>query len=206
MRPGRVMVVVGSLLAVLSLVGLAVGVWLAASPVVGRLGDAVRAPVLTTPAESTMILEQRAYTVYEAVSGDTTRLTPDDVVVVMAGGQTVPLTARSGETLARGGQTFVSVARFVPSQPGRYEVSLNGPPGVEVIVVPSLLSSFRDAVPGVLVGVLSGLVLLTGLVLLIVGLVRSSRARRRSPPSTPPAQLGQWPQQGPWEQQGPSGG
>lgn len=204
MRPGRVMVVVGSIVAVVSLVGVAVGVWLAASPVVGGLGDTVRAPVLTTPARSTMTLDHAAYTVYEAVSGDGTLLSPADVVVVSAGGQPVRLTDRTGETLTRGGRTFRSVAGFVPPQAGRYEVTLNGPPGAEVVVAPSVLSSFRDAVPGVLVGALSGLTLLVGLVLLVVGLVRRSRARRRPPPGswTPPTQLGQWPQQGPWQQSG----
>jgi hypothetical protein len=206
MRPGRVLVVVGSILTALSLLGVAVGVWLIGSSLGSSIGDALRAPVLTTPVERSMTLEQGAYTVYTLGADASQAVAPGDVEVVSAGGRPLPVSPRIDETFTRGNQTFVSFAGFTVPSAGRYDVTVGGAPGVQVIVGRSVLASFRDAVPGVLVGVSSGLMLIVGLALLIIGLVRRSRSRRTPPgPWTPPTQLGQWPQPGPWGQPEPPG-
>jgi len=58
--------------------------------------------------------------------------------------------------------------RFDVPEAGHYTVSIKGRSGKSVLVAPGLDQTFRKAIPGVLVGLLGGIAISTGLVVLLM--------------------------------------
>jgi hypothetical protein len=136
------------------------------------------APVRATPADFTVDLDEGTYVVYEQTGprpvGSVT-ITPSAVEVVSASGASVPVEALTlTETVDRGNERFTGAARFTVVEPGVHRVQVLGN-GQQIIVAPSIASSFGSAFAWLALVGIGALVAFIGVVLLIVGLVRGRR-------------------------------
>jgi hypothetical protein len=187
MRPGRGLLLSGAILAVLSVAGIGVAVWMLFSSVAGGVNDAVTAPRLAVPGHQTLHLRSGSYLVYGRVDlGGGTGLTA--VSVSTPDGRTLATTSTSWQTLTRDSDEFRSVAAFTAPSDGQYTVSLEGRVGSQAIVAPGLAHIFGGVSLAATVGVICAMAFLAGIVLLIVGAVRRSSSRRPEggPPQYPP--------------------
>jgi Protein of unknown function (DUF2510) len=168
---------------VLGIGGLAIGI----SKVVHEFTGSV----YTAPGTVNRHFDTGTYEIFEQVAGGVdnpllgTPLTPSDVRVTSSSGETVPTTDRlsANENIGRGSTTYEGVIEFKITQPGDYTVIVSGNAGEKFFVT----SSFGDlakhaAIWFVLMG-LGMLIGFTGVVLLIVGIVR--RRKERRPPVMP---------------------
>jgi predicted heme/steroid binding protein len=137
------------------------------------------APVADVPGTLTATLDLGTHNVY-ARSGI---ITSSDVRVTAPGGSSVVTSNPTvNETITRGSVTYTGVAQFEAEDAGSYTITITDVPATQVIVAPSLGEVAVRAGIWVLGMVLGGLLFVVGLILLIVGLVRRSRARRGPPP------------------------
>jgi Protein of unknown function (DUF2510) len=172
----------------LMIAGVLVGVLCVVLAVRGFV-QAFTGPIRSTPTELVLNAKKATYAVYErtgtqSIAGGFTNsesrssvLGPRDVSVTGPDGRTIE-TRRPGnvtETITRNRKVFTATVRFTVPAAGRYTVRIGGLE-TEVIVARTLGDSFRSAVPYILGAVTSGLALLVGLVLLIVGSVRRRNA------------------------------
>jgi hypothetical protein len=148
-------------------------------------------------------LEKGPYLVYEQTGhsapgdswgmrpGRALTVHPGDVSVTATDGTHVPVGPITGltETITRGSLQYTGAARFDVLRHGTYVVDVTTP-HTRVIVAPSITSGFRGTLKWIALGGLSGVLFLIGVVLLIVGIVKS----RRSPATATPAGWYQDPQ------------
>lgn len=129
-----------------------------------------------TPGSEQIALQPGRFDIFS--SDATAPLTPSSVTVSPLGGS--PLTLGfmgSSQSFLKDGATYQAVLWFVARQAGMYTVNVNMSAG-DVAVVPDLTTEAgwnRGWLVGFFLGALIGL---AGLVLLIVGLVQRSRAKR----------------------------
>ena len=101
-------------------------------------------------------------------------ISPDAVTVLSPSGESLPVESTSfDETIDRNSSTFTGAVRFTVEDSGVHRVSVEGV-GPQVIVAPSIASSFGNALAWLAVVALGALLAVIGLVLLIVGLVRGT--------------------------------
>lgn len=152
-----------------------------------RVVAAFTAPVRATPADFTIDLDEGTYVVYEltggsrgsgaitATVGRPVTITPSDVEVISASGESLPVEAPTfSETIDRGNGTFTGAARFTVVDPGVHRIKVFGG-GQQIVVAPSIAGSFGGAIAWLALVGIGGLIALIGLILLIVGLVRGRR-------------------------------
>ncbi|MGA2037093.1 MAG: hypothetical protein ABSH04_05865 [Acidimicrobiales bacterium] len=108
-------------------------------------------------------------------------LRPNNVIVIDPDGEHVSTWSGDGsETITKGSWIYSNAVGFHASDPGEYRVQITGISSSSVIVAPSLGSEFlRAAAWLILVGV-GALIVVVGGVLLIVALVRRSRAKKHA--------------------------
>jgi hypothetical protein len=158
---------------------------------VGSAGaDVIRtftAPIRDTPLDVTIDLDEGTYVVYEQTgagrgngpfpsnqAGSVT-IAPDTVSVLNQSGESLPVeTTTFDETIDRNNSTFTGAVRFTVEESGVHRVLVDGV-GQQVIVAPSIASSFGNAIAWLGIVALGALLAVIGLVLLIVGLVRGRR-------------------------------
>ena len=182
------LMVLGAALGVLSVV-------MATLPLLKLVRDA---PSVTTPGSVTLYLNKGLYKVFEPtgtatagpVSGSpstgVTTINATDVNVSGPGGRPVPVSdSRGDEAITRAGRHYSSAVAFRVSSPGRYTVRIAGARG-DAVISRSLADAVRSRVAWVAGIPVGGLLLLIGLVLLVVGIVRRSRARKAALPGYPP--------------------
>jgi hypothetical protein len=146
------------------------------------------APLVTTPGSVTLHLGKGLYKVFEPTGTATAGAAPGSstpsVTTIHAGDVNVTGPAGSGravsdtgpsETITRGNRRYASAVAFRVSAPGDYTVRIAGAHG-EALIVRSLADAVRSRVGWVAAIPIGGLSFLTGLVLLIVGIVRRRRA------------------------------
>ena len=185
----------------LLIVGVLLGV-VGGTMFVGSAGaDVIRAftaPIRDTPLDATIDLDEGTYVIYEQTGmgrgnspfpgggGRGVTISPDAVTVLSPSGESLPVESTSfDETIDRNSSTFTGAVRFTVEDSGVHRVSVEGF-GQQVIVAPSIVSSFGNALAWLAVVALGALLAVIGLVLLIVGLVRGRRpAVTPSPASTP---------------------
>ena len=118
-----------------------------------------------------------------------TTLTPTDVTVTDAHGVRVATRYPGGgtETISRGSASFTGAVVFDIPTSGDYTVDIqpNGAGYPEAVVTRTLGGAARTAAKWIVLFVLGALVASIGLVLLIVGIVRRSRASRPVTPFVP---------------------
>jgi hypothetical protein len=157
------------------------------------------APSVTTPGSVTVYLHKGLYKVFEPTgtatagpapavsSSGVTTISARDVNVSTSDGRPVPVSdARADEVISRGRRHYASAVAFRVSAPGAYTVRIGAARG-DAVISRSLADAVRSRV-GWLAGIpVGGLLFLIGLVLLVVGIVRRSNARRAPPPGSPRA-------------------
>lgn len=182
---GIVLLVVAFVLGVVGVVGLVVGA--------AGLATGFGAP-RATPTTVTRTLDAgTTYAVYElATSGSGTSGDPfrgevrvEDITVTAEDGTTVSVQEAPAwtQTYHQAGSTYVVVATFDPPRTGVYQVQISTA-GSTVVVAPALTTFARVLGWVALIGV-GGLVGVAGLVVLIIGLVQRSSARRAVGPAVP---------------------
>jgi hypothetical protein len=165
----------------------------------GGLIDAFSADVHPTPAQITMHLDAGTYCVYARSRspqdlaplslgpdhGVTVSLT--DVTVTSDNGSTVPVESTGfDETLTRDSTQFTAAAKFEIDSGGVYTVVV-ATPHTEVVVAPSIAWIFKSSLKWLALAALSGLTFAVGFVLLIIGFIKSQRAKAPRPLSAAPA-------------------
>jgi hypothetical protein len=169
------------------------GVVLALISVVGgyrAIADDVRfflAGSVSSPGTVTLHLTPGQYEVMEKV-GDTasagslstttlgpTRITPNDVTVSNEAGGTLSVEASTTPfDFTRGTSRYQTAVQFQVFDEGNYAITVATPQS-RFLVTPEVGSVVRHAAPWMLLLTLSGVAVVVGLVLLIVGLVRGRR-------------------------------
>lgn len=172
---------------------------------IGSAGtDVIRAftaPIRDTPLDVTIDLDEGTYVIYEQTGAGrgngpfpnnqdrSVTVAPDTVSVLSASGESLPVeTTTFDETIDRNNSTFTGAVRFTVEDSGVHRVLVDGV-GQQVIVAPSIASSFGNALAWLGVVALGALLAVIGLVLLIVGLVRGRRPATTVVPAAAPASL-----------------
>lgn len=150
---------------------------------------------IDVPGRARFHLDAGRYLVYERIGTETSGLgtnfseygsisiSAESVRVIDASGGELTVRPDTGgtETITRNSEVYTGAVAFrVPSE-GDYEVQiLDGRPG-RALVARALGDTVRRAIPWVGLAIISGLVGLTGAILLVVGSVRRSRDRHLAP-------------------------
>lgn len=150
------------------------------------------APSVATPGSVTLHVNRGLYKVFEPTGTVTNAVTPihaADVNVSGPGGGIPVSDTDPNENLTRANRRYASATAFRVSTPGDYTVRIGGAHG-QALIVRSLADAVRSRVGWVAAIPIGGLCFLIGLVLLIVGIARRSRAKAAFsgyPPVQPPA-------------------
>ncbi len=177
-----------------ALVVLILGVVVVAPPVAvvaGRAAGTLTTRSMSTPGVARRHLGSGKWFVFQR-TGTTTggggfsithqsapTLRPADVTVTGPDGGRVPVSyVTVNETITKGSRIYTAVVQFRATASGTYEVAV-GMPDSEVIIARSLGDTFRGFAWVAAVGAGGGLLVAVGIVLLIVGSVRRSRAAVR---------------------------
>ena len=156
------------------------------------------APSVTTPGSVTLYLHKGLYKVFEPTgtatagpvpgvsSSGVTAISANDVNVSGPDGHPIPVSdSRADEGITRGRRHYSSAVAFRVSTPGGYTVRIAGARG-DALVTRSLAYAVRSRVGWVAGIPVGGLLFLIGLVLLVVGIVRRSNARKAALSNYPP--------------------
>jgi uncharacterized protein DUF2510 len=191
---GRGLIISGSAIIVISLiVGIVSGV-LIARAVAGPVGEMFSNPVRQTPVDASLPFEAGEYTIFEKTGSlkrtgpvttsedDPPTLTAEDIRITGPGGRTIKASDQFGgdETVTRNQAVFTAAAHFRVPVTGDYRVRVT-PADKEIVIAATLSSGLRPALKWGAGIATSALALMIGVVLLIVGLVQRSRARRTQP-------------------------
>jgi Protein of unknown function (DUF2510) len=138
----------------------------------------VRSPTMPVPGTQRFELSSGDYYIYDP--GGPEALAPADVTVLGPDGYVRPQPPSSAETVTRNGVPYVAAVGFHVAQTGRFTITVGTSSGLpHLVVVAPTVQSFVASIAGWIAGfVLALLIGVTGVVLLIVFLVRASRARR----------------------------
>jgi hypothetical protein len=104
---------------------------------------------------------------------------PDNVDITDAAGRSVATDfVSNSETITRGERVYTAAVAFHIDEAGDYTIALHPRFPIEFIIGRSLGDTFKTSAPWIGTAALGGLIFILGLVLLIVGRVRRSRANR----------------------------
>jgi len=158
------------------------------------------APSVTTPGSVTLELHKGLYKVFEPTgtatagpvpgvsvsSGAGATISTTDVNVSGPDGRPVPVSdSRADEGITRGRRHYSSAVAFRVSSPGSYTVRIAAARG-DALISRSLADAVRTRVAWLAGIPIGGLLFLVGLVLLVVGIVRRSKARKAALAGSPP--------------------
>jgi hypothetical protein len=146
-------------------------------------------PVYTVPGDFQLHLKHARYTVYQhsgTRSGFGSRrdaflnqIPPSSVRVTAPDGSLVPLSFDdNGETITRGSAIYSGSLVFDAPAGGTYDIRFDNTSTTTVIIARSIRDAIRSVIVWFGTAALGGILLVTGLVLLIVGATRRGRARR----------------------------
>jgi hypothetical protein len=159
-------------------IGVAIGVLSAikvATPVVRTL---LTSPTTAAPGRIQMHLGRGDYVVFEGddPTGGPVTINASQVTVAAPNGAPVPVhDVDHTETITRGSQTFTAAVGFTAPARGTYDITFATNQRHRVVVARSIADTFHTVVGWIAAGAVAGLILVTGLVLLIVGIVRRGR-------------------------------
>lgn len=133
--------------------------------------------VVLAPGTTPLSLKPGKYVVFERSGG----LRPEQVRVSGPNSEPVAVTSLGdeSETITRGSVDYEGVATFRATTAGEYVVEITSEPRT-AIVARSLIDTFGGVVGWFLLGLLGGFIVVLGVVLLIIGIVRRSRAANRA--------------------------
>lgn len=166
--------------------------------------DAINSPTMSVPGSQSFTLEDGTYTLYERTGRSTggfptgssglTSVSPSQITVTSPSGSTVPVVGVSySETLDDGAVKYTGVGQFRAASAGSYRIDIRSETSTQVKVGPSVLSLGEEIVVWIFALMGAGILFFVGVVLLIVGLVRRSRAGKAGRGPTGPGGPGYGP-------------
>lgn len=138
--------------------------------------DAFDGPKISVPGQRQVHLSEGDYDLYERTSEDASpTLRPTAISVTAADGSTVPIrgTDRSS-TIEHGDTSYERAVGFTIPDSGDYEIRVTALEPGEVMVVRSLGSTFRDAVPWIGLASAGGIAFVAGAIVVLVSVLRRS--------------------------------
>jgi hypothetical protein len=205
---------------VVGAIGLVIGIASAIAIAIPLLGTFTSSSYVV-PGDLHLHLRHARYTVYQhsgtrSAFGSTRNdaqaieIRPGELSVVGSDGTLVPVSFDSStETVTRGSDVYSGALEFSPPAGGDYRLRFTNSTRTSVIVARSLTDAIDSALVWFGTGALGGAVLIAGVIMLIVGTTRRSRAKRAMyggwgypgwpppPPQYPPA-----PPSDPWAPRG----
>lgn len=191
---GRTAKRLGLLLMVLGvLAGIGSGIFIVAG-IGASVVDTITAPVFTAPFQTSLELKHHRYQLLQQTGtqrgggglaitnyGSVT-LTPADVRVLGPAGDLLASRQASGsDTIDRSGVVFTGAVDFDAPSAGLYQISVNGPPGSQLIIAEDVAASV-GSVAGWFAGLgLGGLAFVAGFIVLLVGFSQQRRAAPGEP-------------------------
>lgn len=173
----------------ISIALIVVGVVLGIVGLVGGLTPFVRAVTESStrfeaPNLVRIHLDRGPYVVYERTSSspfsfdNRVSITASNVTVTDPNGIHVDVFDRDiPESLSNQGDRFIGAVRFDAPTTGEYTIGVHNTPAVTVLVARPFTTTIKQALLWLGIAVLGGLFAVTGIILLIVGSTRRSRAR-----------------------------
>jgi hypothetical protein len=154
------------------------------------------ASVLTSPGSEQVSCRTGTYLLYVESGTDLLSTGTGAISVSGPGGESVPLTLESTtESISRNGVEFSGQVGFAANHEGTYTITVRTP-GTSLVVAPSFTTTASQNLGWVVGALVSLLAALTGFILLVVGLVKRSRAKKQmanlgggpwgAPPGAPP--------------------
>jgi hypothetical protein len=175
---------------VVILIGTVVGIGGLAEGISNVVHDVKGIATGLTPVDVQRHLDPGTWEVY---AGDESNgLAPSDVTVMASDGLPIPVRGpgNTTQTLTNGGRSYVGQVEFTILNGGEYDIKVAGEPGTPILLSKSLGDLAKHAAGwfalmgiGILIGIL-------GVILLIVGLARRSRAKRGPGMGQPVATFG----------------
>jgi hypothetical protein len=143
----------------------------------------IDAGVISTPGTERIQCRPGTYLLYTEAGSSSLTAGASSVTVTGPLGQTMLLEQQSvAQSITRDGKRFAAGLGFAVTKAGTYTVTTHSPAGTTVLVAPSITTLTKYNVGwvlGVLASLLAGVI---GLILLIVGLVKRSGARKAMAP------------------------
>lgn len=148
--------------------------------------------VVLAPGSTAVDLHRGKYVVFERSPNP--EMTPEQVQVAGANGEPVTVTSLGGEseTVTRGSADYTGFAEFRASTSGEYTVRITSEPR-QALVARSLVDTFGSVVGWFFLGLAGGGLVVLGVILLIIGIVRRSRAANRAGYPQPTGEAPPWP-------------
>ena len=148
--------------------------------------------VVLAPGETPLELHRGKYVVF--ARSDAPIIRPDQVQVTGPDGGQVAVTSLGdeSETITRGAVEYTGGAEFRVATSGEYVVRITSEPR-QAVVARSLIDTFGSVVGWFFLGLAGGGLVVLGVILLIIGIVRRSRAANRAGYVPAPADAPPWP-------------
>ena len=166
---GLALLVVGAVLGSLSIA--------MAFPSINFAGFTFARP-LTVPSETERSLAPDTYVIFQSVSplNAYTTLGPEHVSITGPSGAVPVSPMTATETVTFGESEYLGALQFDIETAGTYTISINPATRTEVLIMPSLTTTFVGIAGWVVLGVLASVVFYVGALVLVVGLVWRSTA------------------------------
>ncbi|MHB1773178.1 MAG: hypothetical protein ACYCST_15825 [Acidimicrobiales bacterium] len=137
------------------------------------------ASLLTSPGREQVFCRAGTYLLYVESGTNLISTGTGAISVGGPGGESVPLILESTtESISRNGLEFSGQVGFAANQAGTYTVTVRTP-GTILVVAPSFTTTASQNLGWVVGALVSLLAALTGFILLVVGLVKRSRAKKQ---------------------------
>lgn len=199
-KAGRAGLLWGTILLVLSVVAGIGGIVGIAATGVNSVSNLLDSPRMSVPGTSSLTLETGTWIIYEAtgtsrgsgpIVGGVTTIRPSDVTVTGPDGATVPTGIPGGtQTVTVNSTVYTGAVSFPVNTTGTYRITIDDVDSGTVLVGRSVFDEFKSIGIWIVVFLSSGLLFLIGLIVLIVGIVRRSKANRTNRMSGPPPMPG----------------
>ena len=177
---GRKAVRIGLILLAFSIV---VGIFATVMLVLG-FARGLDGPTVAAPGTTKVHLDAGTKAIYEEGYSSYYGITPADVTVTgPKGNQLTIRTVGGSQTLTINGTYYLAKAQFDADQAGDYTIEITGVEPTRAMVGTLVTDLFKSVAVWFFLALFCGLLLVIGFIVLIVGLVRRSRAKR--PPGGP---------------------
>jgi hypothetical protein len=150
---------------------------------------------LHTPGTATERLSSGTYIIYEIIGADTSgvssgnaptiggiAITPAEVSITSETGQhLVVVPANANANVSNASHTLSAAVQFTVPTEATYDISIQTANPSEALITHALGPAVRSLITWLIVGAVGGLLFVAGLILIIVGHLRRSRARQVGP-------------------------
>ncbi len=145
---------------------------------VSSVAGAVNSEEQETPAEFVEELDKGPHLIFQRTDQAAEPISPDDVVISDSDGDELATrSVFSTQTITKGSAVYTGVVAFDVPEAGTYDIEVNGEEQA-FLVGPSIGQTFRNLGGVFLLALLGGLLSFIGFLMLIIGIIRRSRAKK----------------------------